>query len=83
MNNSVKKLIETCLIEAAQGLLKKRGILRESLPPIFISQPKKKEWGDLSTNFAFSLARVTGQSTLKDRGISGLLPPGCRFSFQG
>jgi len=63
MNNSVKKLIETCLIEAAQGLLKKRGILRESLPPIFISQPKKKEWGDLSTNFAFSLARVTGQST--------------------
>ena len=64
MNNSVKKLIEDSLIEAVQKL-KKEGMWWESLPPIFISQPKKEEWGDLSTNFPFLLSRITGKSTSK------------------
>ncbi|MEA3485717.1 MAG: arginine--tRNA ligase, partial [Candidatus Aerophobetes bacterium] len=64
MNNSIKKLIEDSLIKVSQEI-KKKGIGWESLPPIFISQPKKKEWGDLSTNFPFLLSRSTGESASK------------------
>jgi len=64
MNNSIKKLIEESLIEAAREI-KKKGILWESLPPIFISPPKKEEWGDLFTNFPFLLSQTTGESASK------------------
>jgi len=64
MNNSLKKLIQDSLVRAAQHL-KEKGILWEGLPPIFIGQPKNKEWGDLSTNFVFSLSRLTGKSTTR------------------
>ena len=58
MNNSIKKLIEDVLYKTC----KESGISREHLPPIFINQPKKKEWGDLSTNLPFSLSQKTGKS---------------------
>lgn len=66
MNNSLKKLIEDSIIEA----LGEQG----NSPPIFITQPKKREWGDLSTNLPFSLSRKTGESISKigERLVSSL-----------
>lgn len=57
MNNSLKKLIEDSLVEALGE--------QNNLPPIYITQPKKKERGDLSTNLPFSLSRKTGEPASK------------------
>ena len=85
MNNSIKKLIEDVLYKTCKA----SGISREHLLPIFINQPKKKEWGDLSTNLPFSLSQKTGKSasqigklltsSLKDEKLFSrveFIPPG-------
>jgi len=64
MDNSVKKLIEDSLHQALSQI-KKKGLSYHRLPPIIITQPKKKEWGDLSTNLPFSLSKISGKSALK------------------
>ncbi len=62
MDNSLKRLIEEYLRESCKEL-KKVEFFSKSLPPIFINRPKKKEWGDLSTNLPFSLSQEMGKST--------------------
>ncbi|MCD6318310.1 arginine--tRNA ligase [Candidatus Aerophobetes bacterium] len=64
MDNSVKKLIENNLRQALFQI-KKKGFSYHRLPPIIITQPKKKEWGDLSTNLPFSLSKISGESSLE------------------
>jgi len=64
MDNSIKDLIK-CSLEKGCGKLEKIGISLSSLPPIFISQPKKKEWGDLSTNLPFLLQKESGEDISK------------------
>jgi len=64
MDNSVKKLIENNLRQALFQI-KKKGFSYRRLPPIIITQPKKKEWGDLSTNLPFSLSQVSERSALE------------------
>jgi len=60
MDNSIKELIKDSLGEGCRKL-EKVGISPSSLPPIFISQPKRKEWGDLSTNLPFLLQKESGK----------------------
>jgi len=62
MDNSLKRLIEAYLYESCEEL-KKVKFFSKPLPPIFINRPKKKEWGDLSTNLPFSLSQEMGKST--------------------
>ena len=62
MDNSLKRLIEAYLHESCEEL-KKVEFFSKPLPPIFINRPKKKEWGDLSTNLPFSLSQEMGKST--------------------
>jgi arginyl-tRNA synthetase len=62
MDNSLKSLIEDYLREGCEEL-KKVEFFSKYLPPIFVNRPKKKEWGDLSTNLPFSLSRKMGKST--------------------
>ena len=65
MNNSVKLLIENNLKKALEEA-KESGLLSwEHLPPVFISQPKREERGDLSTNLPFLLCKKCGCSTSK------------------
>jgi arginyl-tRNA synthetase len=70
MNNSVKLLIENNLKRALQEARPSGLLSREDLPPIFISQPKREEWGDLSTNLPFLLSQKWGCST---SGIAQIL----------
>ena len=63
MNNSVKLLIENNLKKALQEAKNSGLISWEDLPPVFISQPKREEWGDLSTNLPFLLPQKRGLST--------------------
>jgi len=62
MDNSLKRLIEAYLHESCEEL-KKVEFFSKPLPSIFINRPKKKEWGDLSTNLPFSLSQEMGKST--------------------
>ncbi|UCG94517.1 MAG: hypothetical protein JSW13_01805 [Candidatus Aerophobus sp.] len=62
MDNSLKRLIEAYLHESCKEL-KKVEFFSKPLPPIFINRPKKKEWGDLSTNLPFFLSQEMGKST--------------------
>jgi len=64
MDNSVKKLIEGNLRQALFQI-KKKGFSYRRLPPIIITQPKKKKWGDLSTNLPFSLSKISERSALE------------------
>jgi len=61
MDNSAKKLIEDSLRRAFLQI-KKKGFSCGELPSIIITQPKKKEWGDLSTNLPFFLSYANGKS---------------------
>ncbi len=63
MDNSVKLLIENNLKKALQEAKNSGLISWEVLPVVFISQPKRKEWGDLSTNLPFLLSEKSGRST--------------------
>jgi len=63
MNNSVKLLIENNLKKALQEAKNSGLISWEDLPPVFISQPKREEWGDLSTNLPFLLSEKWDLST--------------------
>ncbi len=64
MNNSAKKLIEDSL-RRGSSQIEKEGFSSHPLPPIIITRPKKREWGDLSTNLPFSLSQINGKSPLK------------------
>ncbi|MEA1963716.1 MAG: arginine--tRNA ligase [Candidatus Aerophobetes bacterium] len=64
MDNSIKELIKASLREGCRNF-KKIGISGKHLPPIFISQPKRKEWGDLSTNLPFLLQKESGKDISK------------------
>jgi len=63
MNNSVKLLIENNLKKTLQEIKDSGWISWEDLPPVFISQPKREEWGDLSTNLPFLLSEKWDLST--------------------
>jgi len=63
MNNSVKLLIENNLKKTLQEVKDSGWISWEDLPPVFISQPKREEWGDLSTNLPFLLSEKWDLST--------------------
>ena len=65
MDNSVKLLIENNLKKALQEAKNTGLISWEVIPPVFISQPKRKEWGDLSTNLPFLLSEKSGRSTFE------------------
>ncbi|MCD6472284.1 arginine--tRNA ligase [Candidatus Aerophobetes bacterium] len=64
MDNSIKKLIKDSLWKGCEKL-ERVGISLSSLPPIFISQPKRREWGDLSTNLPFLLQKKSGEDISK------------------
>ena len=57
MNNSTKEIIE--------NLIKKEAALRfslQELPPFKVEPPRKKEWGDVSTNLPFLLSKKLKKS---------------------
>ncbi len=64
LDNSAKKLIEDSLLQASFQI-KKEGFSYRRIPSIIITRPKKREWGDLSTNLPFSLSQINGKSSLK------------------
>jgi len=59
MDNSTKDLVKVLIEEAAKELFPCQ------LPPFKIERPKKKEWGDLSTNLPFLLSTISGKSSEK------------------
>ena len=57
MDNSTKEIIE--------NLIKKEAALRfslQELPPFKVEPPRKKEWGDVSTNLPFLLSKKLKKS---------------------
>jgi len=63
MNNSLKLRIENNLKKTLQEARDSGLLSWKDLPPVFISQPKREEWGDLSTNLPFLLSGRGGRST--------------------
>jgi len=64
MDNSIKWLVENLIKEAAERL-RKEGLSYSKLPSFAVERPKKKEWGDLSTNLPFLLSTQSGKSPEK------------------
>ncbi len=56
MNNSVKLHIQNGLKEVLRDLVEAGAFSRADTPSVFVSQPRREEWGDLSTNLPFLLS---------------------------
>lgn len=63
MDNSVKELVEKLIRVAIRegGFFSKE----KKPPPFIVGRPKRKEWGDLSTNLPFLLAGQSGERPQK------------------
>jgi len=58
MDNSVKSLVKNAIKNVVESIWKKD---LHHLPQFVVDRPKRKEWGDLSTNLPFLLSTCSGE----------------------